>query len=270
MRILVLCPLQPTIQHSAEARLSTSQQKSMPQVHKPTTPPPERRRGGSKVETRPKTMYVSDRDMHHSMGAADTGTKAAILRPPPHEAGKKRPAPLPPGAREASEASIHTPASSAPGRDNTAVRETVSTGPKAGPDVMISRLHSRNSSDSSGYHELTLSGTESPEASRLRPNFKTSIDTTSIESTDANGDSGIQEVSPVSGSSLLSAEEDVYAVPMKSKAKQQTQKSAEKLKPIPSTKKKKAPPPPPTKGKTAWSKGGNEIKLLCLVLTPTF
>ncbi|PVD31148.1 hypothetical protein C0Q70_10426 [Pomacea canaliculata] len=221
----------PTIQHSAEARLSTSQQKSMPQAHKPTTPPPERRR----TCITPWEPLI-------------LGPRQPFLRPPPHEAGKKRPAPLPPGAREASEASTHTPASSVPGRDNTAVRETVSTGPKAGPDVMISRLHSRNSSDSSGYHELTLSGTESPEASRLRPNFKTSIDTTSIESTDANGDSGIQEVSPVSGSSLLSAEEDVYAVPMKSKAKQQTQKSAEKLKPIPSTKKKKAPPPSHQRG----------------------
>ncbi|XP_005109505.2 flocculation protein FLO11 [Aplysia californica] len=68
---------------------------------------------------------------------------------------------------------------------------------------MLSRLHSRNSSDSSGYHELTLSGCESPEAMHhLTTKSKTSIDTTSIESADnANGDSGIHEspirVSPI-------------------------------------------------------------------------
>jgi hypothetical protein len=90
----------------------------------------------------------------------------------------------------------------------------------------LSRLHSRNSSDSSGYHEaeVTLSGAESPEAAPraslpggTTATFKTSIDTTSIDSGDhPNGDSGIQE-----------------------------EHVDRPSKPVPSSKKKKAPPPPP-------------------------
>ena len=65
--------------------------------------------------------------------------------------------------------------------------------------VPLKKMHSRNSSDSSGYHELTLSGAESPEGAKLG-NLQTTLDTTSIDSGEHgehfNGDSGIRDMSP--------------------------------------------------------------------------
>jgi hypothetical protein len=58
------------------------------------------------------------------------------------------------------------------------------------------KIHSRNSSDSSDYqeyHEMTLSGTESPDAIKL-DNLQTTLNTTSIDSDEHfNGDSGIPD-----------------------------------------------------------------------------
>lgn len=63
--------------------------------------------------------------------------------------------------------------------------------------VHLKKNHSRNSSDSSGYHELTVSGAESPDANKGE-NLQTTLDTTSIDSADHfNGDSGIRDMSPV-------------------------------------------------------------------------
>lgn len=62
--------------------------------------------------------------------------------------------------------------------------------------VHLKRNHSRNSSDSSGYHELTLSGADSPNANKGE-NIQMTLDTTSIDSAQHfNGDSGIRDMSP--------------------------------------------------------------------------
>ena len=37
---------------------------------------------------------------------------------------------------------------------------------------LVSKMHSRNSSDSSGYHELTLSGAESPDTAKIEEHFE--------------------------------------------------------------------------------------------------
>lgn len=61
--------------------------------------------------------------------------------------------------------------------------------------VQLKKNHSRNSSDSSGYHELALSGAESPNAHKGE-NSQTMHDTASIDSAEHfNGDSGIRDMS---------------------------------------------------------------------------
>nr|KAG5708324.1 hypothetical protein BaRGS_034355 [Batillaria attramentaria] len=247
-----------------EPSFSSSHQMPPAQARKPTTPPTERRTSDVHVAARPKTMYAG------TLSTKDSDTvEPAQVKAPPRGGGKKRPAPPPPQVSAAPpsvsvnendvRASVNAPvAASASGRqtvsgDGATPRESLAVSVKQGAEPAgLSRLHSRNSSDSSGYHELTLSGAESPEASRVPTTFKTSIDTTSIESSDnLNGDSGIQELSPVAESSRLGSTGESHTLPMKSAHGQgrvlqtQTLDRPEKMKPLPSTKKKKAPPPPP-------------------------
>ena len=278
-------------QHDAHYSLETSstashQASSAVQARRATTPPPERRNSDSQPSARPKTMYVTAPAEEDPRGQGGLSPRdEGDLRAPPRGVGKKRPAPPPPQAGGATAAAAPgasagdsvkvsvaapvaatAPSSSSNRRANAAGDSgngsSVSVSVKPGAEAAgLSRLHSRNSSDSSGYHELTLSGAESPEAARVPTTFKTSIDTTSIESSDnLNGDSGIQELSPVSEGSRLSApagEGQITpskGVPAKHQA--QTTHSSDRLekpKPLPSTKKKKAPPPPP-KGRW-WVEG---------------
>ncbi|BFY96961.1 hypothetical protein BsWGS_00001 [Bradybaena similaris] len=103
---------------------------------------------------------------------------------------------------------------------------------------MLSYIHSRNSSDSSGYHELTLSGCESPEATHVsHTNYKTSIDTTSVDSSDnANGDSAILE-SPVRVSPIVE-------LPEKSDTDLMSGLTIISIDSLPPRKTRKAPAPP--------------------------
>ncbi|KAL8624091.1 hypothetical protein ACOMHN_036094 [Nucella lapillus] len=203
---------------------------------------------------------------------------------PPRGGGKKRPAPPPPQARAAAMSEEMVKASSAPpvaasqapeasssleassstsdGKPHrlSPAHAEVSVSAKSGAEVSAtanpSLLHSRNSSDSSGYHELTLSGAESPEAAHVPTTFKTSIDTTSIDSGDnLNGDSGIQDMSSPgseSGCRAGSGEEPQAAAAGRGEAARlqaataaATHHAVDDVKTLPSTKKKKAPPPPP-------------------------
>ena len=98
----------------------------------------------------------------------------------------------------------------------------------------LKKLHSRNSSDSSGYHELTLSGAESPEGAKV-DNLQTTLDTTSIDSAEHfNGDSGIRDMSPPrrrdKGEVIKGANSDV---------------TSQEVPVVPGRKKKRAPLPPP-------------------------
>lgn len=110
---------------------------------------------------------------------------------PPKKSGKKRAAPPPPQAN-------HTQKP-----QTVQVEINVEAKPQACIDDMpevrvpLKKIHSRNSSDSSGYHELTVSGAESPDANKT-DNLQTTLDTTSIDSAEHfNGDSGIRDISPV-------------------------------------------------------------------------
>ncbi|KAL4221930.1 actin filament network formation [Mactra antiquata] len=111
---------------------------------------------------------------------------------PPKKSAKKRAAPLPPQLNKSQkpktvqvEIDVHSQST-----DQTRIENLPNE------RVHLKKVHSRNSSDSSGYHELTVSGAESPDANK-GDNLQTTLDTTSIDSVDQfNGDSGIR-VSPV-------------------------------------------------------------------------
>ncbi|XP_071108879.1 cordon-bleu protein-like 1 isoform X5 [Haliotis cracherodii] len=245
--------LHETRYQDMETSSTTSNQMSVARARQNTTPPPERRESdAANLQVRPKSMFVTAKELKVHDGASSSQGKENTL-PQKAATKKKRPAPPPPqqqkhAASETVEISV---------KDKTPVvmhekREGVS---KVTPDHVTQRLHSRNSSDSSGYHELTLSGAESPEANRVSTNFKTSIDTTSIESADnTNGDSGINEHSPVHSSPKYTerAAGDSQTLPHNRLVKKQVQRShslerKEKSNkpPPPSTKKKRAPGPPP-------------------------
>ena len=113
----------------------------------------------------------------------------------------------------------------------------------------MQRLHSRNSSDSSGYHELTLSGAESPEAHRATTAFKTSIDATSIESTENNISdiSRVQAARAAQGgvpgdSQTLPLNRSSSKPPRRSHSLERNDKSNKPA--LPSSKTKRAPAPP--------------------------
>lgn len=110
---------------------------------------------------------------------------------------------------------------------------------------LLSYIHSRTSSDSSGYHELTLSGCESPEATHVsHTNYKTSIDTTSINSSDnANGDSALLE-SPVRVSPIVE-------LPEKSDADLMSGLTVISIDSLPPRKTRKAPAPPRVQSSSA-------------------
>ena len=100
--------------------------------------------------------------------------------------------------------------------------------------VPLKKLHSRNSSDSSGYHELTLSGAESPEGAKVE-NLQTTLDTTSIDSAEHfNGDSGIRDMSPP-------RRRDKEEVTKGAKS----DVTSQEVPIVPGRKKKRAPLPPP-------------------------
>ncbi|XP_060594347.1 protein cordon-bleu-like isoform X6 [Ruditapes philippinarum] len=160
---------------------------------------------------------------------------------PPKKSAKKRAAPPPPQMNKAQprtvqvEIDVH---SKLP-EENTIEIPT--------ERVHSKKNHSRNSSDSSGYHELTVSGAESPDANK-NDNLQTTIDTTSIDSADHfNGDSGIRDMSPVNRRSAS-----------KGTKEGSRDSSLDIDKPL-GRKKKRAPLPPP--GMTEGSVETSESKI---------
>ena len=114
----------------------------------------------------------------------------------PKKSGKKRAAPPPPQAKPET---VHVEIEVKPkSLQDSEIEVDKSVQEVELPErVHIKRFHSRNSSDSSGYHELTLSGADSPDGAKLG-NLQTALDNTSINSADHfNGDSGIRDMSPV-------------------------------------------------------------------------
>ncbi|KAK6172113.1 hypothetical protein SNE40_018064 [Patella caerulea] len=253
---------------------STSRASTSTSMPKALTPPPERKNTDNSQTVRPKSMFASSKPSEISMlkenGFSEplkesTNTNMNTLPKAPNRTGKKRHAPPPPPSEVTPSSSSQVPP---PVRTVQVVvdeqktetqsqdRVVKTSDNKNGPENVNQRLHSRNSSDSSGYHELTLSGAESPEAGRVKSSFKTSIDTTSIESADNNNDSGVTDLQPSQNSSLAKnmAAGDSQTLPLNRgiiKPPRQRSHSLErkddKLTPVsvkPSTKKKRAPAPP--------------------------
>ncbi|WAQ93616.1 hypothetical protein MAR_006087 [Mya arenaria] len=127
------------------------------------------------------------------------------LEAPSKKGGKKRAAPLPPHI--------------------AAKPRTV--------QVEINVQPQSNEPHSSGYHELTVSGADSPDANKT-DNLQTTLDTTSIDSAEHfNGDSGIRDMSPMRARNLgqIPGSRDSSAEPERP--------------PVLNRKKKRAPLPPP-------------------------
>ncbi|ESP02259.1 hypothetical protein LOTGIDRAFT_172258 [Lottia gigantea] len=239
---------------------ANSQQSSSKSGPRPLTPPAERRNAGNIDATqgvRPKSMFVSSKPSELENGHIGVSKETTLPRVPPRT-GKKRQAPLPPQQNPTpapQPQTVEVVIKDQNQESNKGERRvSKATEGKTGQDTITQRLHSRNSSDSSGYHELTLSGAESPEAGRVKSTFKTSIDTTSIESVDNNNDSGITDIS--SHNTKLSTNQmsagDSQTLPSKSaipKPPRQRSHSLERNQEQPtqikpSAKKKRAPAPP--------------------------
>ncbi|XP_063421758.1 cordon-bleu protein-like 1 isoform X9 [Mytilus trossulus] len=113
------------------------------------------------------------------------------------------------------------------------------------------KYHSRNSSDSSGYHELTLSGAESPDGPRIDEHLEVelNVDTASLDSGGLlNGDSGVRDISP-SSSRRKDIDGEIgssQTLPLERTKKKAVPSSTPRSSSLDRTgKKKKAPPPPP-------------------------
>ncbi|CAL1540761.1 unnamed protein product [Lymnaea stagnalis] len=248
----------PEVRHNSETSSNTNPKKSSTPAQQSLTPPSERR--GSDLQkgaARPKSMFVmsSPQGDDNTSNTSKDSNQVAL-------APKKRRAPAPPvpaanhapqlpsvtvGLNQDNKTSTTLgPEHNSPSVLTTSSQDATSAISVSSQQVsraeLLNRLHSRNSSDSSGYHELTLSGCESPEAAYHNVSkFKTSIDSTSIESAEnANGDSGIQE--PSSRISPIVEDQELQSKPL---VKQNTDT-------LPSKKKRKAPaPPPPVPSTTA-------------------
>lgn len=246
---------------------------------KVTTPPTQRRQAMGDESPRPKSMFVTSQTATPATSAAPSSAAARHASPPniesatlPRPAGKKRHAPPPPQQKivpaKAAAIDMKLPAVDA---NSTAVNNeesipSVSQVDSAPIRTTAERLtlknHSRDSSDSSGYGELTLSGAESPEHGRLGKPFKPSLDATSIESAD-NGDSAVRDLSPIRSVN----EQDIYSPGVSAtlphdrhRKKQPVQRShsldrdektgAKEADAAPPRKKKAPAPPPPPGGKS--------------------
>lgn len=206
------------------------------------------------LPTRPKTMYADSGELDHFNLRATTGdlhkysdhrrsldtslqpvhesaTHAVKADNGPKKSGKKRAAPPPPQAKKGQKPqTVQVEINVQPKPQEKSRIEDVSE-----VRMPLKKVHSRNSSDSSGYHELTVSGAESPDANKT-DNLQTTLDTTSIDSVEHfNGDSGIRDMSPVTRRSASRVQ-----------GAGSRESSLDVNKPqAPGRKKKRAPLPPP-------------------------
>lgn len=227
---------------------------------------------------RPKSMYVtstpevngprpmgassSEMDIRVNSGPSVQVKSAPALNSvkeipsvgPPVKSGKKKRAPPPPSQAKASpNTNVVTAEITVESKQTTPV-QAESRIPEIAPSnpQLAQKFHSRNSSDSSGYHELTLSGAESPDTAKIEENLELNLNNDVVASQrDGNknsGDSGVQDmVSPrrkvrpaidnlETGSS--------QTLPLDKVAKKDTSRTKSLERPV-GAKKKKAPPPPP-------------------------
>ncbi|KAL5006320.1 hypothetical protein ScPMuIL_015126 [Solemya velum] len=212
------------------------------------------------IRTRPKTMVISSNEIEQaSNNITDDKTVKEIVLPSKAastQEGKKRRAPPPPQkVPPINVIKVEVDIEQKPTNHKSDHRVNPANAQKTNEQT-VHRLHSRNSSDSSGYHELTLSGPESPDAERIDENyedFKTSSDTTSIDSEHLNCDSGIKDVSPprrkVANDTTQYKSQTLPLDKTRSKPADYMSMTLDRAdmqgRVAPSGKKKKAPPPPP-------------------------
>ncbi|XP_021374197.1 titin-like isoform X3 [Mizuhopecten yessoensis] len=222
------------------------------------------------IDTRPKSLMVSQVEvLPEPKPKTNNQTVKEKVIPPPRTKKRKAPAPPPPQNQPPAktvqveisvekqniekEAVMSDRLPSV--NENEASNSMSATSEKNRTEQLAQKLHSRNSSDSSGYHELTLSGAESPDAGRIDENLQIIIDTTSIDSGEQmNGDSGIRDISPprrkphpaqtmeVGASQTLPLHKEEKKGPPRARSLERD----EQKKKSQGKKRKAAPPPPPT------------------------
>ena len=186
----------------------------------------------SSTLTKPQAQVRPQPQRPHTVYITNPSTLPTEPVKPPRPTHKKRPAPPPPQQKVASLPDITSP-----------------TEPAHSP-----KAHSRNSSDSSGYHESPISATESPEAMReVKKGTKMSIDATSIESTEVRSDSlespGLRSPNGHRGN-YLELGSATLPLPRKQEHDQAAAGAvASATMPRKPLRKKKAPAPPPPTGK---------------------
>ncbi|KAK3724286.1 hypothetical protein RRG08_043285 [Elysia crispata] len=217
---------------------------NLPATRQATTPPPQRRQLSESPhrpnhpDTRPKTMFIAaapqDSANHTNLQPQPPQQQNNKLQQQPVDitartAKKKRRAPAPPGPLADSPSAPSSLATIPPEDQRSRVhngghlvsetlnekveeeqhnhqREQEQAPPSRAE--LLSRLHSRNSSDSSGYHELPLSGAESPEAPGFiehqtqhqdaaeQLKYSSASLSSGLDGSGANGDSGVHDLSP--------------------------------------------------------------------------
>jgi hypothetical protein len=244
--------------------------------------PPAMRRKAESAE-RPKSMFVTSPDngavngpksMQMSTSEMDVRIQAAPsvqvksapalnsvrehpVAGPPIKSGKKKRAPPPPQVKPSpqvktspqtgvvtAEITVEN-AQTMPTKAESRIPEIVSSNQQ-----LAQKLHSRNSSDSSGYHELALSGAESPDTAKIEENLelKVSASVSPREGHKNSGDSGIRDMSSPRRKVRPGIEAmetgSSQTLPLDKVGKKEMSRTRS-LERAPGAKKKKAPPPPP-------------------------
>lgn len=262
--------MQADLNHAGKSRSSSS-------TRKEGGSPPAMRRKTEAME-RPKSMYVtstadvavngqktmpassSEFDIRGRSGPSVQVKSAPALNSvkevptagPPVKSGKKKRAPPHPQQVKAPPYSNVVTAEITVESKQTTPLQADSRIPEITPSnqQLAHKFHSRNSSDSSGYHELTLSGAESPDTAKIEENLELQIssDLASSARNKHSGDSGIQDMSSPRrkvrpGIDNLETGSS-QTLPLDKARKKENSRSQSMERPL-GAKKKKAPPPPP-------------------------
>lgn len=262
--------MQADLNHAGKSRSSSSSRRE-------GGSPPAMRQKTERME-RPKSMYVtstadvavngqktipassSEFDFRGRSGPsvqvksapALSSVKEVPTAGPPVKSGKKKRAPPPPQQVKAPPNSNVVTAEITVESKQTTPLQADSRIPEITPSnqQLAHKFHSRNSSDSSGYHELTLSGAESPDTAKIEENLELQISTdlASGARNKHSGDSGIQDMSSPRrkvrpGIDNLETGSS-QTLPLDKTGKKENPRS-QSLERTLGAKKKKAPPPPP-------------------------
>ncbi|KAK3102241.1 hypothetical protein FSP39_009852 [Pinctada imbricata] len=257
---------QGSISHDPPSSNQTRESEPAVRRKAETTARPQTMYAGSVNDQQPRAqnMYTASSERDVRRGSDSNQTKQVLSAPSlqtvkenhTQKYVKKKRAPPPPKQKASTKTveveinNVDLPHSSTmPLRAESRVTESITVNTNT---QLAQKMHSRNSSDSSGYHELTLSGAESPDTAKIDEhfesvNFRPDTDSGVIDNRDRiNGDSGIRDMSPArrkSRPSLATMETGSSQTLPLDKGKHKEVRSRSLDRPI-GMKKKKAPPPP--------------------------